>query len=59
MFILQDLDDDADIDSAKEGLRLIGQAAQASFQRVHPDGIVPGRLTSRVAPSERAKVQPI
>jgi DNA-binding MarR family transcriptional regulator len=59
MFILQDLDDDADIESAKKGLRLIGQAAQASFQRVHPDGIVPGRLSSRLKPSERAKIKPI
>jgi DNA-binding MarR family transcriptional regulator len=59
MFILQDLDDDTEIESAQEGLRLIGRAAKASFQRVHPDGIVPGRLSSRLAPSERAKVQPI
>ena len=59
MFILQDLDDDTDIESAKEGLRLIGRAAQASIQRVHPDGIVPGRLSSRLAPRERTKVKPI
>jgi hypothetical protein len=58
MFILQDLDD-ADIESAKEGLKLIGRAAQASFQRVHSDGIVPGRLSSRLAPSERRKIEPI
>jgi DNA-binding MarR family transcriptional regulator len=59
MFILQDLDDAADIESAKEGLRLIGRAARASFQRVQPDGIVPGRLSARVAPSERTKIKPI
>jgi DNA-binding MarR family transcriptional regulator len=59
MFILQDLDDEADIETAKQGLRLIGRAGHASFQRVHPDGIVPGRLSSRLPPSERAKVQPI
>jgi DNA-binding MarR family transcriptional regulator len=58
MFILQDLDD-AEIESANEGLRLIGRAAQASFQRVHPDGIVPGRLSSRVAAGERTQIQPI
>ena len=59
MFILQDLDDDTDIESAKEGLRLIGRAAQASIQRVHPDGIVPGRLSSRVATSARAQIEPL
>jgi DNA-binding MarR family transcriptional regulator len=59
MFILQDLDDDADIESAKDGLRLIGRAAKASFQRVHPDGIVPGRLSARLAPSERKNIKPI
>jgi DNA-binding MarR family transcriptional regulator len=59
MFILQDLDDDADIESAKEGLRLIGRAEHASFRRVHPDGIVPGRLTSRVDPRKRTGVKPL
>jgi DNA-binding MarR family transcriptional regulator len=59
MFILQDLDDDADIDSAREGLRLIGRAAKASFRRVRPDGIVPGRLSSRVARSECTEIKPI
>ena len=59
MFILQDLDDDTDIESAKEGLRLIGRAAQASIQRVYPDGIVPGRLSSRVATSARAQIEPL
>jgi DNA-binding MarR family transcriptional regulator len=58
MFILQDLDD-ADIESAKQGLKLIGRAGHASFERVHPDGIVPGRLSSRLPPSERPKIQPI
>jgi DNA-binding MarR family transcriptional regulator len=59
MFILQDLDEDADIDSAKEGLRLIGRAQHASFQRVRPEGIVPGRLSSRIDPSERKEIKPV
>jgi DNA-binding MarR family transcriptional regulator len=59
MFILQDLDDDGDIESAKEGLRLIGRAAQASYQRVHRDGIVPGRLSSRLATGECTQIKPI
>ena len=59
MLILQDLDDDADVESAKVGLRLVGRAAHASYQRVRPDGIVPGRLTSRVAPSRRPKIKPV
>lgn len=59
MFILQDLDHEADIQPAKEGVRLIARAAQASFQRVHPDGIVPGRLSSRMAPKERGEIKPI
>ena len=59
MFILQDLDHEADIESAKEGLRLIALAGQASFQRVHPDGVVPGRLSSRMAPNERREIKPI
>jgi DNA-binding MarR family transcriptional regulator len=59
MFILQDLDHEADVESAKEGLRLIARAALVSFQRVHPDGIVPGRLSSRMAPKERRRVRPI
>jgi DNA-binding MarR family transcriptional regulator len=59
MLILQDLDDDADIETAKKGLRLIARAGQASYQRVHPDGIVPGRLSSRGAPDECAEIKPI
>ena len=46
MFILQDLDDDADIEIAKTGLRLFRRAQHASYKRVRPDGIVPGRLSS-------------
>jgi DNA-binding MarR family transcriptional regulator len=59
MFVLQDLDDDADVESAKEGLRLIGHAAHASYHRVRPDGIVPGRFSSTVPPGRRARVKPI
>jgi DNA-binding MarR family transcriptional regulator len=59
MFILQDLDHDADIETAKEGLRLIARAGHASYQRVHPDGIVPGRFSSRITPSKRTKINPI
>lgn len=59
MFILQDLNHDADIETAKAGLRLIARAGQASIQRVHPDGIVPGRLTSQIAPNDRPDIKPI
>ncbi len=53
MLILQDLDHDADIDAAKAGLKLFGRAADKSYQRVRPHGIVPGRLTAGLPPSER------
>ena len=42
MLVLQDLDDDADIEAARTGIRLFGWASHASYERVHPDGIVPG-----------------
>jgi DNA-binding MarR family transcriptional regulator len=42
MLVLQDLDDDADIEAARHGIRLFGVASRASYERVHPDGIVPG-----------------
>jgi DNA-binding MarR family transcriptional regulator len=44
MMILQDLDDDADVDTAKAGLRLFGRAMLQSYERVGPEGIEPGRL---------------
>jgi DNA-binding MarR family transcriptional regulator len=37
MLVLQDLDDDDDIDNG-----LFGRAADTSYHRVRPDGIVPG-----------------
>jgi DNA-binding MarR family transcriptional regulator len=55
MFVLQDLDDDADVEAAKAGLRRFGVAAHLSYQRVRPDGIVPGRLSAAKG-SKRAKV---
>ncbi len=45
MAVLQDLDDDADIDVARRGIELFGRAGAASYGRVTPDGIVPGRKT--------------
>jgi DNA-binding MarR family transcriptional regulator len=42
MLVLQDLDDDADIDAARRGIELFGLAGETSYDRVHPDGIVPG-----------------
>ena len=42
MSVLQDLDD-ADIEDARRGIELFGRAKAASFRRVRPDGIVPGR----------------
>ncbi len=42
MYVLQDLDDDAEIEVARRGVRLFGVAAHASYERVRPDGIVPG-----------------
>jgi DNA-binding MarR family transcriptional regulator len=59
MAILQDLDDDAEIETAKEGLRLFGRAAHASYHRVRGDEIVPGRLSSTIAPKVRPKIRPI
>jgi DNA-binding MarR family transcriptional regulator len=45
MAVLQDLDDDADIETARRGIALFGEAGAASYGRVKPDGIVPGRKT--------------
>jgi DNA-binding MarR family transcriptional regulator len=45
MAVLQDLDDDADIEVARRGIALFGEAGAASYGRVKPDGIVPGRKT--------------
>jgi DNA-binding MarR family transcriptional regulator len=47
MLVLQDLDDDADIEAAQRGIKLFGRASHASYERVHPDGIVPGPRTSK------------
>ncbi len=47
MAVLQDLDDDPAIESARKGIRLFGVAAEASRERVRPDGIVPGPRTQR------------
>ena len=43
MRVLQDLDDDADIEVARHGIELFGRAKAASYTRVRPDGITPGR----------------
>jgi hypothetical protein len=43
MYVLQDLPDDADVELARHGISLFGCAAGASYGRVRPDGIVPGR----------------
>jgi long-chain acyl-CoA synthetase len=49
MSVLQDLEDDNDIEVARLGLKFFGRAKHASYQRVHPDGIVPGRKSRRGA----------
>ena len=48
MAVLQDLDD-AESEDARRGLELFGRAKAASFRRVGPDGIVPGRKRQRAA----------
>ncbi len=47
MAVLQDLDNDAAIESACKGIRLFGVAAEASRERVGPNGIAPGPRTRR------------
>jgi DNA-binding MarR family transcriptional regulator len=47
MLVLQDLDDDVDIEAARRGIQLFGFASLASFERVRPDGIVPGPRSSK------------
>jgi DNA-binding MarR family transcriptional regulator len=49
MLVLQDLGDDAAIEAARNGIRLFGRASQASYDRVHPDGIVPGPRHSKTS----------
>jgi len=56
--ILQDLDEDTDIDTARAGLGLIGRSALDSYRRVRPDGIVPGRLSANLPGSEHKKIAP-
>jgi DNA-binding MarR family transcriptional regulator len=46
LLILQDLDDDDDIEAIKDALLLFAVASEASFRRVGPDGIEPGRLAT-------------
>lgn len=47
MLVLQDLDDDADVQAARKGIQLFGTAAHKSYERVRPDGIVPGPRSSK------------
>ncbi len=58
MLVLQDLDDDDDIEAARAGLRLFWRAAHKSYERVTPDGIVPGRLSPPLASSAHARRTP-
>ena len=51
---LQDLDDDADIQAARKGIQLFGRASHASYERVRPDGIVPGPRSSNIGQSRAA-----
>ncbi len=48
MLVLQDLDDDGDIEAARKGIQLFGWASHASYERVRPDGIVPGPRSSKL-----------
>jgi DNA-binding MarR family transcriptional regulator len=50
LFVLQDLEDDRDVDSARVGLALFARGAVDSYKRVHPDGIEPGRLHAQLRP---------
>jgi DNA-binding MarR family transcriptional regulator len=56
MLILQDLPEDEDIAAAKAGLRLIGRATATSYQRVRPDGITPGRLSSQLLAGQHKRI---
>jgi DNA-binding MarR family transcriptional regulator len=47
MLVLQDLDDDADIEAARRGLALFIIAGESSYERVHPDGIIPGPRSAK------------
>ncbi len=46
LLVLQDLEDEADIERARRGIQIFGRAKRASYERVRPDGIVPGRKRS-------------
>ena len=59
MFVLQDLEDDADIEAARKGIRLFGRASHASYGRVRPDGIVPGPRSSAMSTHARPKIKPL
>ncbi len=48
MAVLQDLDDDDEIEAARRGIQLFGLASRASYERVRPDGIVPGPRSDKV-----------
>jgi DNA-binding MarR family transcriptional regulator len=58
MFILQDLADDRDVADARAGLELFGRGATASYRRVGPDGITPGRLNAQLRPGRGRNVSP-
>lgn len=58
MLILQDLPEDSDVQAARDGLGLIGRATMSSYQRVSPDGIVPGRLSAQLLAGRRKKIAP-
>jgi DNA-binding MarR family transcriptional regulator len=47
MLVLQDLDDDADVEIARRGLKFFGRAKSGSYGRVRSDSIVPGRKSRR------------
>jgi DNA-binding MarR family transcriptional regulator len=59
MLVLQDLEDDADIEAARKGIRLFGRASHASYGRVRPDGIVPGPRSSAMPSHARPKIKPL
>ncbi len=48
MAVVQDLDDDDEIEAVRHGIQLFGLASRASYQRVRPDGIVPGPRSANV-----------
>ena len=55
MAVVQDLDDDGDIEAVRRGVQLFGLASRASYERVRPDGIVPGPRSPKIRTRSRGR----